>query len=131
MTKTFSAADVAAHNKPNDLYIVVDEDVYDLTTFQDEHPGTYPLPSCHAQKEEDANVWRTNRREEDPHSRRRQRRLEAILEIPQRIHPQEIQSETTSRFFEYEESRSCARNPSYSPQSRGSETNCGGSGVEA
>ena len=42
MSKTFSQADVAAHNKPNDLYIVVDEDVYDLTTFQDEHPGAYP-----------------------------------------------------------------------------------------
>jgi hypothetical protein len=44
MTKTFSAADVASHNKPNDLYVVVDEDVYDLTTFQDEHPGIYPPP---------------------------------------------------------------------------------------
>ena len=41
MAKTFSAADVATHNKPNDLYVVVDEDVYDLTAFQDEHPGMY------------------------------------------------------------------------------------------
>lgn len=39
MSKTFSTADVAAHNKGTDLYIVVDEDVYDLTKFQDEHPG--------------------------------------------------------------------------------------------
>lgn len=39
MSKTFSSADVATHNKANSLYIVVDEDVYDLTTFQDEHPG--------------------------------------------------------------------------------------------
>lgn len=39
MSKTFSASDVASHSKPNDLYIIVDEDVYDLTTFQDEHPG--------------------------------------------------------------------------------------------
>ena len=41
MAKTFTTQDVAAHNKPNDLYIVVDEDVYDLTQFQDEHPGMY------------------------------------------------------------------------------------------
>ena len=40
MSKTFTTADVAAHNKPTDLYITVDDDVYDLTQFQDEHPGT-------------------------------------------------------------------------------------------
>ena len=39
MSKTLSSEDVASHNKPNDLYIIVDEDVYDLTKFQDEHPG--------------------------------------------------------------------------------------------
>jgi len=39
MSKSFTQADVASHNKPNDLYVIVDEDVYDLTTFQDEHPG--------------------------------------------------------------------------------------------
>jgi cytochrome b involved in lipid metabolism len=39
MSKSFSQSDVAAHNKTSDLYIVVDEDVYDLTKFQDEHPG--------------------------------------------------------------------------------------------
>lgn len=39
MSQSFSTADVAKHNKPDDLYIVVDEDVYDLTKFADEHPG--------------------------------------------------------------------------------------------
>ena len=39
MSKTFSTADVGNHNKPTDLYIIVDEDVYDLTKFADEHPG--------------------------------------------------------------------------------------------
>jgi cytochrome b involved in lipid metabolism len=39
MSQRFSTADVASHNKGDDLYIIVDEDVYDLTTFQDEHPG--------------------------------------------------------------------------------------------
>lgn len=39
MAKTFSQSDVAAHKKPDDLWIIVDEDVYDLTNFQAEHPG--------------------------------------------------------------------------------------------
>lgn len=39
MSKVFKAEEVAAHKKPDDLYIIVDQDVYDLTQFQDEHPG--------------------------------------------------------------------------------------------
>lgn len=39
MADRFSKDAVAAHNKPDDLWIVIDEDVYDLTKFQDEHPG--------------------------------------------------------------------------------------------
>jgi cytochrome b involved in lipid metabolism len=39
MSQTFSQSDVASHNKGDNLWIIVDEDVYDLTKFQDEHPG--------------------------------------------------------------------------------------------
>ena len=39
MSGSFAASDVASHNKPDNLWIIVDEDVYDLTTFQEEHPG--------------------------------------------------------------------------------------------
>ena len=39
MAKIFSQSDVATHKKPDDLWVVVDEDVYDLTKFQTEHPG--------------------------------------------------------------------------------------------
>lgn len=39
MSQTLSSADVSAHNKPNDLWIIVDDDVYDLSQFQEEHPG--------------------------------------------------------------------------------------------
>lgn len=39
MAKRFSTADVASHKTANDLWIIVDEDVYDLTKFQDDHPG--------------------------------------------------------------------------------------------
>jgi Cytochrome b involved in lipid metabolism len=39
MSKIFTQSDVAAHSKPDSLWIVIDGDVYDLTKFQDEHPG--------------------------------------------------------------------------------------------
>ena len=39
MSKRFSTADVASHKTASDLWIIVDEDVYDLTKFQEEHPG--------------------------------------------------------------------------------------------
>jgi hypothetical protein len=39
MSKTFTTGDVAAHNKTDDLFIIIDGDVYDLTKFQDDHPG--------------------------------------------------------------------------------------------
>lgn len=39
MSKIFSQSEVASHSKSDNLWIIVDEDVYDLTTFQDEHPG--------------------------------------------------------------------------------------------
>lgn len=39
MPKTFSSNEVAAHKKPDDLWIIVDDDVYDMTEFQAEHPG--------------------------------------------------------------------------------------------
>lgn len=39
MAKVFTADDVKSHNKSSDLYIIVDGDVYDITGFQDEHPG--------------------------------------------------------------------------------------------
>ena len=39
MSQRFSTADVASHNKADNLWLVIDEDVYDVTKFQDEHPG--------------------------------------------------------------------------------------------
>eukprot|EP00462_Mataza_sp_D1_P002530 CAMPEP_0175104344 /NCGR_PEP_ID=MMETSP0086_2-20121207/9673_1 /TAXON_ID=136419 /ORGANISM="Unknown Unknown, Strain D1" /LENGTH=78 /DNA_ID=CAMNT_0016379721 /DNA_START=35 /DNA_END=271 /DNA_ORIENTATION=- len=39
MSKTFSAADVAAHNTATDCWIIVDGGVYDITKFLDDHPG--------------------------------------------------------------------------------------------
>jgi hypothetical protein len=134
MTKTFSAADVATHNKPNDLYVVVDEDVYDLTTFQDEHPGIYHLhSSLQLSLVEEADGGMMHRWQEDPHPRRRKRCLETILEIPQRVHPQEIQSETPSRLSKHQESLYASHSTSNTScggsETSGEEWNCG-SGAE-
>ena len=37
--KSFTAAEVSKHNKPDDLWIIVDGKVYDVSHF-DDHPGT-------------------------------------------------------------------------------------------
>ena len=49
MSKTFTAAEVGGHNKPDDLYLIVDGDVFDLTKFQDEHPGGKKSSSSYSQ----------------------------------------------------------------------------------
>lgn len=48
MSGVFSTDAVASHNKPDNLWIIVDEDVYDLTKFQDEHPGGKKSMWCFA-----------------------------------------------------------------------------------
>ncbi|KAK2628785.1 hypothetical protein QTJ16_001888 [Diplocarpon rosae] len=58
MSKTFSSADVAAHNKPTDLFIIVDEDVYDLTSFADEHPGGKKILTRVAGKDASKQFWK-------------------------------------------------------------------------
>ncbi|KIW98921.1 uncharacterized protein Z519_00584 [Cladophialophora bantiana CBS 173.52] len=58
MSKRFSAADVASHNKANNLYIIVDEDVYDLTKFQDEHPGGKKILQRVAGKDASKQFWK-------------------------------------------------------------------------
>ncbi|MDN6534949.1 MAG: cytochrome b5 domain-containing protein [Yaniella sp.] len=39
MAKTFSKEDVASHSKGDSPWVIIDEDVYDVSKFQDEHPG--------------------------------------------------------------------------------------------
>ncbi|TPP66819.1 Cytochrome-b5 reductase [Fasciola gigantica] len=38
-TKTFTLEEVRKHNKPEDLWVVIHNKVYDLTNFAKEHPG--------------------------------------------------------------------------------------------
>ncbi|KAI3397180.1 hypothetical protein diail_11154 [Diaporthe ilicicola] len=39
MSQTFSTDDVASHNTPDSLWIIIDQSVYDVTVFQKDHPG--------------------------------------------------------------------------------------------
>ncbi|KAI1339657.1 acyl-CoA dehydrogenase NM domain-like protein [Xylariaceae sp. FL0016] len=58
MSKTFSKDDVASHNKGDSLWIVVDDDVYDLTKFQDEHPGGKKILTKVAGKDASKQFWK-------------------------------------------------------------------------
>ncbi|KAL4749829.1 hypothetical protein BDW72DRAFT_125821 [Aspergillus terricola var. indicus] len=58
MAKTFSKEDVAKNNKPDSLWIVVDEDVYDLTKFQNEHPGGKKILTRVAGKDASKQFWK-------------------------------------------------------------------------
>jgi len=58
MSKTFTTADVASHNSASDLYIIVDQDVYDLTQFQDEHPGGKKILTRVAGKDASKQFWK-------------------------------------------------------------------------
>lgn len=39
MSGVYTKDAVASHNKAGDLWIIVDDDVFDLTKFQEDHPG--------------------------------------------------------------------------------------------
>jgi cytochrome b involved in lipid metabolism len=58
MSKTFTQSDVASHNKADSLWIIVDGDVYDLTKFQDDHPGAYLSITVHPPVSSPGLTWR-------------------------------------------------------------------------
>ncbi|KAL7805781.1 acyl-CoA dehydrogenase/oxidase [Trichoderma aethiopicum] len=58
MAKIFTAGDVASHNKPDSLYITIDGDVYDLTKFQDDHPGGKKILQRVAGKDASKQFWK-------------------------------------------------------------------------
>ncbi|KAI1082415.1 acyl-CoA dehydrogenase NM domain-like protein [Whalleya microplaca] len=58
MSKTFSKSDVSSHNKGDSLWIIVDDDVYDLTKFQDDHPGGKKILTRVAGKDASKQFWK-------------------------------------------------------------------------
>ncbi|KAI5202602.1 acyl-CoA dehydrogenase NM domain-like protein [Aureobasidium subglaciale] len=58
MSGTYSQEDVKSHNKPDNLWIIVDEDVYDLTNFQEEHPGGKKILQRVAGKDASKQFWK-------------------------------------------------------------------------
>ncbi|KAJ5579860.1 uncharacterized protein N7459_005845 [Penicillium hispanicum] len=58
MSKTFSKEEVASHSKGDSLYIVIDEDVYDVSKFQDEHPGGKKILQRVAGKDASKQFWK-------------------------------------------------------------------------
>lgn len=57
MSKVFSTADVSSHKSKDDLWIIVDDDVYDLTKFQHEHPGGLKILQRVAGKDASKQFW--------------------------------------------------------------------------
>jgi len=58
MLKSFSQSEVSSHSKSDSLWVVVDEDVYDLTKFQDEHPGGKKILQRVAGKDASKQFWK-------------------------------------------------------------------------
>ncbi|KAJ9198840.1 hypothetical protein DTO164E3_4930 [Paecilomyces variotii] len=58
MAKTFSKDEVASHSKSDSLWVVIDEDVYDLSKFQDEHPGGKKILQRVAGKDASKQFWK-------------------------------------------------------------------------
>ncbi|KAG8533094.1 uncharacterized protein KY384_001877 [Bacidia gigantensis] len=58
MSKTFSKDEVSSHKSPKDLYIIVDDDVYDMTEFQAEHPGGQKILQRVGGKDASKQFWK-------------------------------------------------------------------------
>lgn len=39
LPKLYTLKDVFEHNKPNDMWLVIDNEIYDVSKFQNKHPG--------------------------------------------------------------------------------------------
>ncbi|KAJ6124819.1 hypothetical protein N7471_012136 [Penicillium samsonianum] len=59
MSKTFTPAEVANHKTADQgLYIIIDNNVYDVTKFVDEHPGGAKILKRVAGKDASKQFWK-------------------------------------------------------------------------
>lgn len=59
MSQSFTPADVSSHNSPDKgLYIIIDNNVYDVTNFVDEHPGGAKILKRVAGKNATKQFWK-------------------------------------------------------------------------
>lgn len=58
MSKSFSLEEVKAHNKEGDCYIVVDNGVYDMSSFLDDHPGGKKILLRNGGKDTSKQFWK-------------------------------------------------------------------------
>ena len=57
MSKTYSPTDVQKHNKDGDMLIIVDDTVYDVSEFVNEHPGGSKILKRVAGKDASTQFW--------------------------------------------------------------------------
>ncbi|KAK3325656.1 cytochrome b5-like heme/steroid binding domain-containing protein [Apodospora peruviana] len=59
MSKTFTKADVANHKEEKDgMYIIIDDGVYSIANFLDEHPGGAKILKRMAGKDASKQFWK-------------------------------------------------------------------------
>ncbi len=75
--KAYTMQEVAAHNNENDCWMIINNNIYDVTTYLAEHPGGNGIVALCGQ---DATAgFATKGNENEPHSEQAQQLKEAFL----------------------------------------------------